>query len=55
MCSFLLTEEQVLKNHLQAPRPYLSVAGTLFMWVGTAALVFPLCDILTIIGELVSM
>jgi len=42
----LITKE----NMKMGPRPYLSVIGGLFMFIGTSCLMFPLCDVLTIIG-----
>mmetsp|Transcript_4414 Transcript_4414/g.9833 ORF Transcript_4414/g.9833 Transcript_4414/m.9833 type:complete len:290 (-) Transcript_4414:495-1364(-) len=38
------------ENKKMAPRPYLSAAATLFMFIGTSCLMYPLCDTLSIIG-----
>ena len=43
-----LNEEEGASMHL---RPYLSVAGMLLIFVGLATLIYPLCDIITVIGE----
>jgi len=38
------------ENMKMAPRPYLSVASVVFMFAGTSCLMYPLCDVLSIIG-----
>ncbi len=43
-----LNDEESASMHL---RPYLSVAGMLLIFVGLATLIYPLCDIITVIGE----
>jgi hypothetical protein len=38
------------ESSTMAPRPYISVGATLLMFIGFACLLYPLCDVLTVIG-----
>ena len=42
-----LNKEESTNMHV---RPYLSVLGTLLMFMGLAAVLYPLCDVITVIG-----
>lgn len=42
-----LNKEESANMHV---RPYLSVLGTLLMFMGLAAVLYPLCDVITVIG-----